>query len=614
MTQPMQQMQGVMPNQAAAQPAQFQYAQGQDPSAPAQMMAPGMAPGMTPGMAPGMTPGMAQGMTPGMTPAAPAAAPGNPAVPNGGMLYITAPAAEPETATDGDGKPVDPRIYRPRVTKKNKTYKSTVRPLPNGVNFQSYPYVCVKFHYIRDLVTGKLLVAKCCSNPTRMPDGKMVPGVSTYQCPFCQDVWNRRKAAKEAGADEKTLQKYLNMLPEDVWYGNALIISDENHNDLAGQVKLWEMNKFQHNTLQEPVTEFNKRAEAAKKGEKYFDKGNCFIPYDPVQGRDYQIDGVWDENKNMGSGRKGAPTYKGSGFAGYSSMLATKTVVNPQTGMQEVVFDENQMYDILQRCYDLNIVFEDTPTPEQANAMLAKFWQEVNQAIAEKQKSAAAGNFGLGAPQTPGAPSPYNQTYAAQPFPTGAQGYMPQGNIPNVPSTTKVPTGLSFGQVPNTPATTAYSPTPAVMQTPVNPSQPGNIQPAVAAAPQFAQPAAQAAAPAAPTFTAPASAAPAQAAPQFAQPGVQTAAPSAPQFTAPTAAQFAPQGVPMGAPAVATPAAAPAAEPYRPAPAPAPAPATPAFQVPSQGASPSAPVQQQAAPAQQQVATYETDDDETLPF
>ena len=594
MTQPMQ---GVMPNQAAAQPTQFQYAQGQDPSAPAQMNVPGMAPGM----APGMPQGMPQGMAPG-------AAPGNPAVPNGGMLYITAPAAEPEpTENTGNGEPpTDPRIYRPRVTKKNKTYTATVRPLPNGTNFASYPYVCVKYHYIRDLVTGKLLAVKCCQNPTKTPDGKIIPGVDKFSCPFCQDVWNRRKAAKEAGADENTLKKYLQMLPEDVWYGNALIISDENHNELAGQVKLWEMNKFQHNTLQEPVTEFNKRTEAIKEGKQYFDKGNCFIPYDPVQGRNYQIVGVWDEKKSMGTGKKGAPTYKESGFAGYSSMLATKTVVNPQTGLQEVVFDENQMYDILQRCYDLSIVYEDTPTPEQARTTLAKFWQEVNEEIARKQQSAAAGNFGLGAPQMPGAASPYNPTYAAQPFQTGAQGYMPQGNIPNVPPTTKVQTGLSFGQVPNTPATTAYSPTPAVMQTPVNPSQPGNIQPA--AAPQFAQPTAPAAAPAAPTFAAPASVAPAQAAPQFAQPGVPAAAPSAPQFTAPAAAQFAPQGVQMGAPA------AQPAEPYRPAPAPATAPAMPAFQVPSQGASPSAPVQQQAAPAQQQVTTYETDDDETLPF
>ena len=596
MTQSMQPMQGMMPNQAAAQPTQFQYAQGQDPSAPAQMMAPGMAPGMAQGMPQGMAPG---------------AAPGNPSVPNGGMLYITAPAAEPEpTENTGNGEPSDPRIYRPRVTKKNKTYTATVRPLPNGTNFASYPYVCVKVHYIRDLVTGKLLIAKCCQNPTKTPDGKIIPGVDKFSCPYCQDVWNRRKAAKEAGADEKTLQKYLQMLPEDIWYGNALIISDENHNELAGQVKLWEMNKFQHNTLQEPVTEYNKRAEAIKEGKQYFDKGNCFIPYDPVQGRNYQIAGVWDEKKSMGpGGKKGAPTYQGSGFAGYSSMLATKTVTNPHTGMQEVVFDENQMYDILQRCYDLTIVYEDTPTPEQARATLAKFWQEVNAEIARKQQSAAAGNFGLGAPQMPGAASPYNQTYAAQPFPTGAQGYMPQGNIPNVPPTTKVQTGLSFGQVPNTPATTAYSPTPAVMRTPVNPSQPGNIQPAVAA-PQFAQPTAPAA-PTAPTFAASAPAS-AQAAPQFAQPGVQAAAPAAPQFTAPTAAQFTPQGVQMGAPAAAP--GAPAAEPYRPAPAPAPAPATPVFQVPSQGASPSAPVQQQAAPAQQQVTTYETDDDETLPF
>ena len=597
MTQPMQPMQGMMPNQAAAQPTQFQYAQGQDPSAQAQMM----ATGMVPGMAQGIPQGMPQGMAPG-------AAPGNPVVPNGGMLYITAPAAEPEpTENTGNGEtPSDPRIYRPRVTKKNKTYTATVRPLPNGTNFASYPYVCVKYHYIRDLVTGKLLISKCCQNPTKTPDGKIIPGVDKFSCPFCQDVWNRRKAAKEAGADDNTLKKYLQMLPEDVWYGNALIISDENYIDLAGQVKLWEMNKFQHNTLQEPVTEFNKRTEAIKEGKQYFDKGNCFIPYDPVQGRNYQIVGVWDEKKNMGNGKKGAPTYKDSGFAGYSSMLATKNVINPQTGMQEVVFDENQMYDILQRCYDLSIVYEDTPTPEQARATLAKFWQEVNEEIARKQQSAAAGNFGLGAPQTPGAPSPYNQTYAAQPFPTGAQGYVQQGNIPNVPPTTKVQTGLSFGQVPNTPATTAYSPTPAVMQTPVNPSQPGNIQPSAVAS-QFAQPTA-------PSFAAPASVAPAQAAPQFAQPGVPAAAPAAPQFTAPTAAQFAPQGVQMGAPAAAAP-AAPVAEPYRPAPAPAPAPAMPAFQVPSQGAAPSAPVQQQqAAPARQNVPTYETDDDETLPF
>jgi len=607
MTQSMQQMQDVMPNPAAARPTQFQYAQGQDPSAPAQMMAPGMTPGMAQGMAQGMPQGMSQGMAPG-------AAPGNPAVPNGGMLYITAPAAEPEpTENTGNGEPPpDPRIYRPRVTKKNKTYTATVRPLPNGTNFASYPYVCVKFHYIRDLVTGKLLIAKCCQNPTKTPDGKIIPGVDKFSCPYCQDVWNRRNAAKEAGADDNTLKKYLQMLPEDVWYGNALIISDENHNELAGQVKLWEMNKFQHNTLQEPVTEYNKRAEAIKEGKQYFDKGNCFIPYDPVQGRNYQIAGVWDEKKSMGTGKKGAPTYQGSGFAGYSSMLATKTVVNPQTGMQEVVFDENQMYDILQRCHDLTIVYEDTPTPEQARATLAKFWQEVNADIASKQQSAAAGNFGLGAQQMPGAASPYNPTYAAQPFQTGAQGYVLQGNIPKVPPTTKVQTGLSFGQVPNTPATTAYSPTPAVMRAPVNPTQPDNIQPAVAAAPQFGQPAA---APAAPTFVAPASVAPAQAASQFAQPGVQVAAPAATQFKAPTAAQFALQGVQMGAPAAtaAAPAAQPA-EPYRPAPAPATAPAMPAFTVPSQGVSPSAPVQQQAATAQQQVPTYETDGDDTLPF
>lgn len=584
----MQPNQGMMPNMPVnpAMPQAYNNypQQGQNPAVPAQAMPQQAMP--------------QQGMPPVQ------AMPGNPAVPNGGMLFITAPAPAPvPTENSGSGNEnADPRIYRPRVTKKNKTYRSRIRMLPRGEDFESYPYVCVKLHYIRDLVTGKLLVAKCCQTPRKTPDGTILPGLDKFSCPYCQDVWRRRNAAKEAGADDDTLKKYLQMLPEDVWYGNALIYEDENHSELNGTVKLWEMNKFQYENIQTPVNEYNKREAAIKSGQNYFDQGNAFIPYDPGQGRDYLIVGYWDENKKMGNGRKGAATYKGSGFAGVSTMLATKLEVNPQTGMQEVVFDHDAMHAILQQCIDPTIVYEDTPTPEMARTILANFWQEVNAEIASKQQSAAAGNFGYGAQQTTASPSPYNQTYATQPFPTGAPGYMPQGNIPNVPATAKVQTGLSFGNVPHTPPTPAYAPTPAAMQTPVNPAQQGSIQPA---APQFAQPAA----PAAPSFAATAAApAPTQAAPQFAQP----AAPVAPSFAAPAAQaapQFAqpaaPQGVPMASPAQAAP--------YKPAAAPAPAPSTPAFNVPSQGAAPQVAVQ--AAPVQQpQAPVYETDGEEDLPF
>ena len=220
------------------------------------------------------------------------------ALPNGGMLMVTAPAVAPTVA--GQGGTTDPRIWRPKVTKDNPNYKALIRALPRGRDLQAYPYVALMIHRFRDVNTGKRMTVKCCKN---------IPGVRT--CPYCEDVWGRYRAAKEVpGVKKDDLKAFLNQLPEEEWYGNFLIRMDQNHSELANQVKVWPHSKYQHTAFQDPVDNFMKKqadaANPAKANEIQVDTGDAFIPYDPMNGYDYVLEGKWDTEKTFGNGKQGA--------------------------------------------------------------------------------------------------------------------------------------------------------------------------------------------------------------------------------------------------------------------------------------------------------------------
>ena len=401
----------------------------------------------------------------------------------------------------------------------------------------AYPYVCVQIHRIRDFASGKTMIVKCCKN---------IPGVKN--CPFCEDVWGRYGAAKEQpGANKDSLKKYLQQLPEEEWYGNFLIRQDSNHPELANQVKVWPHSKFQHAAFQDPVDKLIEKQTKAMQGnanEVQADIGDAFVPYDPMNGYDYYLDGKWDPTKSFGNGRKpGAPTYKGSTFVKNPSPLFTKVVTDPATNQQVAVFDEESTLAILDQCHDLSFVFNDIPTPQQAIAMLEDFWKEANQ-IAQ-QKAAACYHAGYGAQQPQqqamGVAPAMAPSYAAQPFPTGAA-MVAQNSIPQIPSNAKITTNSNaaafMGQAPaqgailptnapaplpvqQTPAIPAYAPTPAQMMAPVPP----------APAPAFNAPAKKPVQPAAPAANPgfPAMGMPAQPAP------VQPAAPAQPAYVPPPA-------------------------------------------------------------------------------
>ena len=459
----------------------------------------------------------------------------NPSVmaPNGGNLMVTAPAAAPSVASQGGDAPQDPRIYRPKVNKNNPHYKSLVRMLPRGRDLGAYPYVCVLVHHMRDVVSGETMTVKCCKN---------IPGVRN--CPYCEDIWGRYNAAKtQPGADKNYLKRFLSQLAEEEWYGNVLVRQDENHPELNGQVKVWPHSKFQHAAFQTPVDKYNEEVAAAANpataGAIQVDTGNAFVPYDPVTGYDYVIEGVWEAEKTFGDGRKGAPSYKLSTFVKNPSPIATSTVVDPNTGMPTAVLDENTIYAVLDQCHDLKFVYEDVPNEQQAVEMLSAFWDRANK---RAQQRAASGKYGApqGMPQQMQQSAPVPPNYGSQPFQTGTFGGQQFGNqnsIPQVPSNAKISTS-------GNPAAFMGQPAQPAMQMPAAPAAPA-MAPAAPAAPAFAAaPAAPAMAPAAPAFAA-APAAPAMA----------PAAPAAPAYVPPAAppvsqpvTQFASPAVPQAGP------------------------------------------------------------------
>ena len=461
----------------------------------------------------------------------------NPSVmaPNGGTLMVTAPAAAPTAAPQGGEAPLDPRIYKPKVNKNNVHYKSLIRALPRGRDLGAYPYVCVQVHHFRDIVSRESMTVKCCKN---------IPGVRN--CPFCEDIWNRYRAAKDAGYTKDQLKLFLSQLPEEEWYGNFLIRQDENHPELAGQVKVWPHSKYQHAAFQTPVDKFNEKLAAAANpataGTIQVDTGDAFVPYDPVNGYDYVLEGVWEAEKTFGDGRKGAPSYKPSTFVKVPTPLATATVVDPTTQQPSVVLDENTIYAILDECHELKFVYEDVPTEQQAIDMLQKFWERAN---SRAQQRAASGKYSApaGTPAAMQQASPVAPNYGAQPFPTGSFGgqqFGVQNSIPQVPSNAKISTSGNpaafMGQAqtgfqvpaapvtaaPAAPATPAFAATPAQMAAPVQTAAPGfgSIQPSLSVA-QAAQPTLAAAPAAAPAYVPPA-------APPVSQPVTQFAAPAAP--------------------------------------------------------------------------------------
>jgi len=518
-------------------------------------------------------------------------------VPNGGMLMVTAPAAQPTAATQG-GKPTDPRIWRPRVTKDNQKYKALLRALPRGRDVNAYPYVCIQIHRFRDTVSGLSRTFKCCKN---------VPGVRN--CPYCEDIWARYGAAKEQpGVTKEDLKKYLQQLPEEEWYGNFLVRQDENHPEYNGQVKVWPHSKYQHAAFQDPVDNLLNKQNQALQGNSNgidVDTGDAFIPYDPMTGRDYLLVGTWDATKSFGNGRRpGAPTYKGSNFVAQPSPLFTKVVVDPTTNQPSLAVDEESTLAILDQCHDLNFVFADIPSPQQAINDLQDFWKEANELAQQRAMSGNRGGYGMqqgqamgAAPAMAPAMSPgMNPAYAAQPFQTGAYPTA-QNSIPKVPANAKITTNSNaaafMGQAPATPATPAQA---QVLPTNTPAPMPVQHTPPI---PAYAQ-------------TPPQMMTPVQPAGQMAQP---SAAPQAPVQMAPTAApamtpgyqamggiQAQPAGFPQAAP-VTAPAAAPAApvqQSYVP-------PAAPPLNQPVQ-------MGMQGVPAAGPVPIVETDDDDSLPF
>lgn len=414
----------------------------------------------------------------------------NTQVPNGGMLMVTAPSTAPQqVASQGEDKK-DPRIWRPKVTKKNTSYEALLRALPRGRDLNAFPYVCVTVHRIRDFNSGHSMTVKCCKN---------IPGVRN--CPFCEDVWARYNAAKEQpGATKDSLKKFLQQLPDEEWYGNFLIRQDANHPEYNGQVKVWPHSKYQHAAFQEPVDKFVQKQNDAARGVTngiQADAGDAFIPYDPVNGYDYILKGAWDATKTFGNGKMGAPTYKGSTFVKNPSPLAAQTVIDPATNLPTAVVDENSIYALLDQCYDLNFVFEDIPTPQQAVAMITQFWKEANEVAQQKAMSGAHAGFGYQQPAQqamPAAPALNAPAFATQPFQTGA---VPMGgaqnSIPQVPANAKISTSTNpaafmgqapaVGQVlptngpapmpaPAAPATPAFAAAPIPMQAPAAPVAP----------------------------------------------------------------------------------------------------------------------------------------------
>ena len=563
----------------------------------------------------------------------------NTQVPNGGMLMVTVPAAQPAVANQ-NASSNDPRIWRPRVTKDNPDYQAVVRALPKGRDLEAYPYVCVQIHRFHDPRSGLKRIFKCCKN---------IPGVRN--CPYCEDVWGRRNAVKDRpGVTKDDLTVYYEQLPEEVWYGNFLIRQDSNHPELNGQVKVWPHSAYQHKAFQDPVDALVNKQNQAITGVQSnginVDTGDEFVPYDPMYGKDYYIVGKYDTEKSYGNKKKkGAPTYVGSKFLPNQSPLMTKVDVDPTTGQQVAMFDEAATYAILDQCHDLSFVLADIPTPQQAIQDLEKFWQEANQIAEQKALSMShAGyampmqgqNMGAAPAMAPGMANGMTPTFASQPFQTGAYAGS-QNGIPQVPANAKITTNSNaaafMGQNPgmgqpqvtpaqsqilptnapapmpvqNTPATPAYAQTPSQMMAPVN-SVKSNVAPAMN--PGFqAQPAYQ---------QAPAAGFPAnpgvpnmgiQPQPVQAQPGVgmgvgypgagMPAQPAQAPMTAPAQATPAQQAYAQAAqPAMATPAqAAPAQQAYVP-------PAAPPLNQPVQMSMPA------AGPA----PIVETDSDDDLPF
>lgn len=459
---------------------------------------------------------------------------------NGGMLSVTAPAAP--TAAPGANRSAnkDERMWRPVVTKDNPEYVAVIRTLPKGRDLNAYPATCVLVHRIRDMVTGKVLYDKCCKNN---------PNVRT--CPYCEDAWGRyNEAKKRPGITKEQLTKFLQQTADEEWWQNIYIRQDQNHPELNGTVKVWAMSRGQHNRFQKPVDNWNAKHDPSKQvpGAINVDTGDDFIPYDPMQGRDYYIAGKWDPEKSYGGRRKGAPTYDGSTFVKDSTPLAYQMVQDQATGALMYQPDQNQMLAILDQCHDLSFAYDNIPTPEQATANLAQFWDECAKAAAERQQyggARGAGNQGYQQPQQ----GLYGQTpvnYAAQPFATGMPG-VPQNNIPQVPSNANIsmssdpaafmgqaaqmPPPIPESAAPATPAF-APAPIPATMPGPAPvqaaPAAPAYAAPAAPAAPAMAPaaPAMAPAAPAAPSYVPPAAPPVQQPMTQFAQPAAQQVNPA----------------------------------------------------------------------------------------
>lgn len=275
-----------------------------------------------------------------------------------------AAAIEAQNADSGNGKQIDPTLWKPTIGRDVKEYEAKIRLLPqglNGVKNKLPASVSYMMHYLKDPVN------KIYKNvPCRKTIGEA--------CPICEAAWAIYNAGKDKN-NKVLMDLGKSRLPSTRHVINILVREDLTKPANDGKVLKWDHTDHINSTLMDPL-----RDDESKPGEdkpKFKKAKEKFVPYSPRNGRDRFVIVERNPSNDM-------PTYDNSYW--------------DEDGLSDIAGTSEDIMAVLEQCHDLS-EYRDVPTSEelmnQYNEFVALVEAKERNALAndvQANRSAAPGN------------------------------------------------------------------------------------------------------------------------------------------------------------------------------------------------------------------------------
>lgn len=255
-----------------------------------------------------------------------------------------------DNAPQPEKKVYDPRFWKPTIKNKAKEYHALVRMLPrgrDGIKNRLEPTVKLLKHRLVDKKSKVFMEPILCPKT-------LDPWAA---CPICDAAWGIFNEGKKN--NNKSLQDVgKSRLPQESHLVNIYLREDYTDKENTGLVKIWEHTPAVNRELLLPTKD--EPVDPSKPNQK---KKKKYYPYCPKTGRDREVIVTENPENQMA-------TYSASKWEADEDTEAA--IYRP------LAETDDEIYAILDKCYDLSEFTKVIPTGEELANHYSKFLDKIN--------------------------------------------------------------------------------------------------------------------------------------------------------------------------------------------------------------------------------------------